>query len=52
MFPRYLFLRGMVLEQEGKRDEARKSYELYLKYAGDLPDQFGDEAKARRALGG
>ncbi len=33
IFPRYLFLRGAFLEQAGKRDEARKSYELYLKYA-------------------
>lgn len=50
IFPRYLFLRGAVLEKAGKRDEARKSYELYLKYAGDMPDQFGDEAKARASL--
>ncbi len=50
IFPRYLFLRGAVLEKTGKRDEARKSYELYLKYAGDMPDQFGDEAKARAGI--
>ncbi len=50
IFPRYLFLRGAVLEQAGKRDEARKSYELYLKYAGDMLDQFGDEGKARASI--
>jgi tetratricopeptide (TPR) repeat protein len=50
MFPRFLFLRGAVLQHKGKQDEARKSYELYLKYAGDVPDQFGDEAKARQSL--
>ncbi len=50
IFPRYLFLRGGVFDKAGKRDEARKSYELYLKYAGDMPDQFGDEAKARASL--
>ncbi len=50
IFPRYLFLHGAVLEQAGKRDEARKSYKLYLKYSGDMPDQFGDEAKARASL--
>ncbi len=50
IFPRYLFLRGAVLGQAEKRDAARKSYELYLKYAGDMPDQFGDEAKARASL--
>jgi tetratricopeptide (TPR) repeat protein len=34
IFPRYLFVRGAVLEREGKRDEAGKSQELYSKYAG------------------
>jgi Flp pilus assembly protein TadD len=34
IFPRYLSLRGVVLERAGKRDEARKSQELYLKYGG------------------
>jgi tetratricopeptide (TPR) repeat protein len=34
VFPRYLFLRGVVLERAGKRDEARKSFELYSKYGG------------------
>jgi tetratricopeptide (TPR) repeat protein len=52
IFPRYLFLRGAVLERAGKRDEARKSYQLYLKYAGDLPDGSGDEALAREKLQG
>jgi tetratricopeptide (TPR) repeat protein len=51
IFPRYLFLRGAVLQQAGKQDEAKESYERYLQYAGDLPDQFGDEARARRAVG-
>lgn len=50
IFPRYLFLRGEVLEKEGKRDEARKAEALYLKYSGDVPDVFGDDAKARRNL--
>ena len=49
-FPRFLFLRGAVLEREGQRDEANKSYQLYLKYAGDVPDQFGDAARARQSL--
>jgi tetratricopeptide (TPR) repeat protein len=34
VFPRYLFLRGVALEHAGKRDEARKSLELYSKYGG------------------
>lgn len=51
IFPRFLFLRGVVLGKSGKQDAARKSFELYLKYAGDVPDQFGDEAKASETLG-
>ncbi len=34
IFPRYLLLRSMVLEHQGKKDEAKKSQELYAKYAG------------------
>jgi hypothetical protein len=44
IFPHFLFLRGMVLED-------KKSLELYLKYAGDLPDAFGEDAIARKKLG-
>ena len=51
IFPRLLYLRGAVLEKEGKRADAKRSYELFLKYAGDLPDIFGDEARARQSLG-
>ncbi len=51
-FPRFLFLRGRVLENEGKREDAKRSYELYLKYAGDVADIFGDEAVARRGVSG
>jgi Flp pilus assembly protein TadD len=51
IFPRFLYLRGVVLENEGKKSKAKRSYELFLKYAGDVPDVFGGEAAARRALG-
>ena len=51
IFPRYLFVRGVVLEQQGKRAEAKAAYELFLKYAGDVPDIFGDDVKARKNLG-
>ena len=51
IFPRYFYLRGAVLQQEGKRAEAKQSYELFLKYAGDIPDIFGDQSKARQSLG-
>jgi tetratricopeptide (TPR) repeat protein len=51
VFPRFLFLRGMVLQNDGKRADAKKSFELFLKYAGNVPDVFGDEAAARKGLG-
>ena len=41
-----------MLEKEGKRADAKRSYELYLKYAGDVADIFGDEAVARKAVSG
>lgn len=50
VFPRYLFVRGIVLQQEGKRAEAKQAYELFLKYSGDAADIFGDEAVARKNL--
>lgn len=49
-FPRIFYLKGAVLENEGKRDEAKRDYRLYLKFAGNLPSIFGDEEKARKAL--
>jgi tetratricopeptide (TPR) repeat protein len=51
IFPRFLYLRGVVLEKEGKKSKAKQSYDLFLKYAGDVPDIFGHEAVARRFLG-
>jgi len=51
LFPRYLFLRGVALEKSGKRAEAKQSYELFLKYAGDVPAIFGEAATARQTLG-
>ncbi len=50
IFPRYLFVRGALLQQQGKRAEAKAAYQLFLKYAGDVPDIFGDEAAARKNL--
>ncbi len=51
IFPRYFFLRAVVLQQAGKRAEAKQNYELFLKYAGDIASIFGDQAKARQSLG-
>ena len=50
IFPRYLFVRAAVLERQGKRTEAKSAYELFLKYAGDGPDIFGDAETARKNL--
>jgi hypothetical protein len=33
-FPRYLFVRSAVLQQQGKKEEAKRSQELYSRYAG------------------
>jgi Flp pilus assembly protein TadD len=50
IFPRFLYLRGVVLEKEGKRAEAKQSYQLYQKFAGDIPGAFGEEAKVKDSL--
>jgi hypothetical protein len=50
VFPRFLYLRGVALEKEGKQAEAKQSRDLYLKYAGDVPDVFGNESKARGVM--
>jgi thioredoxin-like negative regulator of GroEL len=34
ILPLYLFVRSAVLEHEGKKNEARRSQELYTKYEG------------------
>jgi tetratricopeptide (TPR) repeat protein len=51
LFPRYLFLEAASLEKSGRRAEAKQKYELFLKYAGDAPDIFGEAAAARQRLG-
>ncbi len=43
IFPRFLFLRGAALQ-------SKPSYELYLKYVGDVPDVFGEDVLARKNL--
>lgn len=49
-FPRFLYLRGAVRDQQGKRDEARSNYQSYLKLVGDNATSSDDVAKARRRL--
>src|SRR5205807_4729584 len=50
-FPRLFYLRGAILEKQGRRDEAAKNYRLFLKLSGPDAEVFGEEAKARQALG-
>jgi len=49
-FPRLYYLRGVVAQKQGKIDEARADYQLFLKLSGDTPLQWGEEEKARQAL--
>jgi tetratricopeptide (TPR) repeat protein len=49
-FPRVLFLRAVVQEKLGRRDQAKANYELFLQLSGDLPMIFGEESRAREAL--
>src|SRR5205085_7870482 len=50
-FPRLFYLRGAILEKQGRHDEAAKNYRLFLALSGPDAQIFGDEAKARQALG-
>jgi tetratricopeptide (TPR) repeat protein len=47
-FPRLFYLRGLVAEKQGRADEARAGYEIFLKLSGDTPLMFGEEQRARR----
>jgi len=49
-FPRLFYLRGVILEKQGRRDEAAKNYRIFLTLSGPDALIFGEEAKARQAL--
>jgi tetratricopeptide (TPR) repeat protein len=51
-FPRLYYLRAEEAVRQGKRDEARADYKLFLTLSGPDPLMWGDEQKARAALGG
>lgn len=51
VFPRIFYLRGALAEKQGRLDAARRDYRLFLQYSGDLPSIFGEEQRARAALG-
>jgi hypothetical protein len=51
VFPRWLFLRAEVLARQGRNDDAGRNYRLFLTLSGPDPQIFGEEARARQALG-
>jgi tetratricopeptide (TPR) repeat protein len=51
-FPRLFYLRAEEATRLGKRDEARSDYKLFLTLSGPDPLLWGEEQKARAALGG
>jgi len=51
VFPRWLFMRGEVLARQGRNDDAGRNYRLFLTLSGPDPQMFGEESRARQALG-
>jgi len=50
-FPRLFYLRGRNYERLGKHDQALENYRLFLKLAGNDAEIWGDEQRAREAIG-
>ena len=48
--PRLFYLRGAAAAKEGKREEARSNYQLFLKLSGENPLVWGEEQKAQAAI--
>lgn len=42
VFPQIFYLKGALLENEGKHEDASKYSQLYLKFVGDLPSTFAN----------
>jgi tetratricopeptide (TPR) repeat protein len=49
-FPRVFYLRAQAAERQGRPDEARSNYKLFLDLSGDAPFQWGEEASAKAGL--
>jgi Flp pilus assembly protein TadD len=47
--PRLFYLRGLAAQRDGKRDEARVNYGLFLKLSGPDPLMWGEEQSAQAA---
>ncbi len=50
-FPRFYYLRGEEAAKQGKADEARANYRLFLQLSGPDPLRWGEEAKAKALAG-
>jgi tetratricopeptide (TPR) repeat protein/TolB-like protein len=50
-FPRLFYLRGRNYDRLGKHDQALENYRLFLKLAGPDAEVWGDEQRAREAVG-
>ncbi len=50
VFPRILYLRGVLAARAGDKKSAAENYRLFLVYSGDRELILGEEAEARQAL--
>lgn len=50
-FPRVYYLRGLEAGKDGKPEEARKNYRLFLQLSGPDPLMWGEEKKAMAPAG-
>lgn len=50
-FPRVFYLRGALLEKQGRRDQAIPNYRLFLALAGNEPDIWRERERAAAAAG-
>ncbi len=49
IYPNLLYVRAEVARAAGRQADDQRLYDLFLQYAGDRPDRFGREARARAA---
>ncbi|NWF82846.1 MAG: hypothetical protein HXY18_03345, partial [Bryobacteraceae bacterium] len=49
VYPNLFYTRAEIAVSQGKKDEARRMYDLFLQYAGDRKDPFGLMARASAA---
>ena len=49
LYPNLFYVRAELANAEKKSAEAQRQYDLFLQYAGNRPDRFGQLARARAA---